>query len=86
MPTPATQLTVLPTGTTTFRDGDGREITLSTHTTNRWQILETIGTLTVGRGELVAVNNTYAISSATGMSARQASWPDLLRNHLSDAA
>lgn len=80
-------LTVLPApGHTLSGDVDGRIIRLSATAANRWQIAETIGALVVGHGELVAMNNTYVISSSSGTSLPEITWPAVLGRHLDTVA
>lgn len=64
----------------------GHRITLSAVAGNRWRITEPIGALVVGHGDIVAISDSYAITSASGVTSRSATWPDLLGWYFATAA
>ena len=73
-------------GGTISTDVQGRRITLSAIARNRWRITEPIGALLVGHGDIVAIGDTFAITSASGITSRSAAWPDLLGRYFATAA
>lgn len=73
-------------GGTISTDVRGRRIILSAIAGNRWRITEPIGALVVGHGDVVAVNDTFAITSASGVTSRSSAWPDLLGWYFATAA
>ena len=83
-PVPSPSLPV--PGGTISTDVRGRQITLSAIAGNRWRITEPIGALVVGHGDIVAVNDTFAITSASGITSRSATWVELLGWYFATAA